>query len=247
MNYRMQIQYDGARYRGWQRQAATGDTIQGKLEAILTRRFGRNIEIDGASRTDAGVHALAQIANFHVADDEAVEPEELQKYINQYLPEDIAVTGVVAAGERFHSQLNATGKTYEYHLIPYGTYDVFARKYAWQMTEPLDIEAMREAAGHVLGSHDFRGFCTKAAKKKSTIRTIRLLEIYETKNEIVIEITGNGFLYNMVRILVGTLVEVGMGLRKADDIPTILEKKERRYAGETAPACGLFLKQIYYE
>ncbi len=150
MNYRMQIQYDGARYRGWQRQAAAGDTIQGKLEAILTRRFGRNIEIDGASRTDAGVHALAQIANFHVADDEAVEPEELQKYINQYLPEDIAVTGVVAAGERFHSRLNATGKTYEYHLIPYGTYDVFARKYAWQMTEPLDIEAMREAAGHVL-------------------------------------------------------------------------------------------------
>ena len=115
------------------------------------------------------------------------------------------------------------------------------------MTEPLDIEAMREAAGHVLGSHDFRSFCTKAAKKKSTIRAIRLLEIYETKNEIVIEITGNGFLYNMVRILVGTLVEVGMGLRKADDIPTILEKKERRYAGETAPACGLFLKQIYYE
>ena len=148
MNYRMQIQYDGARYRGWQRQAATGDTIQGKLEAILTRRFGRNIEIDGASRTDAGVHALAQIANFHVADDEAVEPEELQKYINQYLPEDIAVTGVVEAGERFHSRLNATGKTYEYHLIPYGTYDVFARKYAWQMTEPLDIEAMREAANN---------------------------------------------------------------------------------------------------
>ena len=185
MNYRMQIQYDGARYRGWQRQAAAGDTIQGKLEAILTRRFGRNIEIDGASRTDAGVHALAQIANFHVADDEAVEPEELQKYINQYLPEDIAVTGVVAAGERFHSRLNATGKTYEYHLIPYGTYDVFARKYAWQMTEPLDIEAMREAAGHVLGSHDFRSFCTKAAKKKSTIRTIRLLEIYETKTKLL--------------------------------------------------------------
>ena len=193
MNYRMQIQYDGARYRGWQRQAATGDTIQGKLEAILTRRFGRNIEIDGASRTDAGVHALAQIANFHVADDEAVEPEELQKYINQYLPEDIAVTAVVAAGERFHSRLNATGKTYEYHLIPYGTYDVFARKYAWQMTEPLDIEAMREAAGHVLGSHDFRSFCTKAAKKKSTIRAIRLLEIYETKNEIVIEITSQRY------------------------------------------------------
>ena len=159
----------------------------------------------------------------------------------------MAILCLEEAPERFHSRLNATGKTYEYHLIPYGTYDVFARKYAWQMTEPLDIEAMREAAGHVLGSHDFRGFCTKAAKKKSTIRTIRLLEIYETKNEIVIEITGNGFLYNMVRILVGTLVEVGMGLRKADDIPTILEKKERRYAGETAPACGLFLKQIYYE
>lgn len=247
MNYRMQIQYDGTRYRGWQRQAATGDTIQGKLEAILTRRFGRNIEIDGASRTDAGVHALAQIANFHVADDEAVEPEELQKYINQYLPEDIVVTGVTAAGERFHSRLNATGKTYEYHLLRDGAYNVFARKYAWQMTAPLDIVAMREAAGHILGSHDFRSFCTKAAKKKSTVRTIRLLEIYETKDEIIIEIAGNGFLYNMVRILVGTLVEVGLGLRSPGEIPEIIDKKERRYAGETAPACGLFLKQIYYE
>lgn len=247
MNYRMQIQYDGTRFRGWQRQASTGDTIQGKLEAILTKQFGETVEIDGASRTDAGVHALAQIANFHIREEKAVDPSELQKEINRYLPEDIAVTGVAAAGERFHSRLNATGKTYEYHLMRSGTYNVFARKYAWQMSEPLDIEAMREAAGHLLGSHDFRSFCTKAAKKKSTVRTIRLLEIYETKNEIVIEITGNGFLYNMVRILVGTLVEVGRGQRRPEEIPRILEKRERKAAGETAPACGLFLKQIYYE
>ncbi|MGN1206017.1 MAG: tRNA pseudouridine(38-40) synthase TruA [Eubacterium sp.] len=247
MNYRMQIQYDGARYRGWQRQAATGDTIQGKLEAILSKRFAKNIEIDGASRTDSGVHALAQIANFHIHDEEAVDPTELKDYLNQYLPEDIAVSSVVTAGERFHSRLNATGKTYQYNLLPVDTYNVFSRKYAWQMTEPLDIDSMREAAQYVLGKHDFRSFCTKAAKKKTTVRTIRSLEIFEKKEKVVIEITGNGFLYNMVRILVGTLVEVGTGRRKPQEIPGILEKKERRYAGETAPACGLFLKQIYYE
>ena len=247
MNYRMKIQYDGTRYRGWQRQSDTEWTIQGKIEAILSKRFGRRIEIDGAGRTDAGVHAKAQIANFHVEENETVDPVELQRYINTYLPEDIAIEEMCVAGERFHSRLNTTGKTYEYHLIPAGTTNVFARKYAWKMDVPLDVAAMREAAGYVLGTHDFRSFCTKASKKKSSVRTIRLLEIYERQDEIVIEITGTGFLYNMVRFLVGTLVEVGKGLREPEELSDILEKKERRYAGETAPAWGLFLKQIYYD
>lgn len=245
MNYRMIIQYDGSRYRGWQRQRSTSDTIQGRIEQVLSRQFGREITIDGAGRTDAGVHALAQVANVHLV--EELLPEELQQILNMYLPEDIRIEKVVVAGERFHSRLNATGKQYEYHLLKNGGYDVFQRKYSWQMTQELDVEQMRKGASLFIGQHDFSAFCAKASKKKSTIRQVREITIKEEKNQIILRFTGNGFLYNMVRIMTGTLVEIGQGKRTVDSVMQALQSGDRKLAGETAPPQGLFLTKVMYD
>ncbi len=250
MNYRLKIQYDGTRYKGWQRQGGTRSseaTIQGRIESVLTRFAGEEIQIDGAGRTDAGVHAKEQIANVHLPEGVSPEPEELRTYLNAYLPEDIRITAVERAGERFHSRLNATGKRYEYHIIKVNGENVFQRKYAWKMSGILEVEQMRKAAERLIGSHDFRSFCAKASKKKSTVRNIHCITLEETEQELTIFFEGNGFLYNMVRIMVGTLVEVGLGKRTPEEIPDILARKERKYAGETAPAQGLFLAKVYYD
>lgn len=245
MNYRMVIQYDGARYKGWQRLDSSPDTIQGKIEQVLSRWLGREIQIDGAGRTDAGVHAVAQIANVHLK--EHFEVDEIKNYLNEYLPEDIRILKVEVAGERFHSRLNATGKVYEYHVLTKDGVDVFKRKYCWQMQEKLDVKAMREAAAFLIGQHDFRGFCTKASKKKSTIRQLDSIDIVEEGSTIVLRFEGNGFLYNMVRILTGTLVEVGMGKRDPQSMLDVLQRGERKLAGVTAPAQGLFLVAVKYD
>ena len=245
MNYRMVIQYDGGRYRGWQRQGNSTDTIQGKIEQVLSKWLGHEVEIDGAGRTDAGVHALAQVANVHLQ--EHLDVREMQQYLNEYLPEDIRIMSVEMAGKRFHSRLNATAKVYEYHLLKKGCYRVFARRYNWQMTEMLDVPKMREASKILLGQHDFKGFCTKAGKKKSTVRRIDAIDITESEEAITLHFEGNGFLYNMVRILTGTLVEIGEGKREVQSIERILQDGERRLAGETAPAHGLFLVEVKYD
>ena len=244
MNYRMVIQYDGGRYRGWQRQGNSTDTIQGRIEQVFSKWLGHEVEIDGAGRTDAGVHALAQVANVHLQ--EHLDVREMQQYLNEYLPEDIRIMNVEMAGERFHSRLNATAKVYEYHLLKKDCYRVFARRYNWQMTEILDVPKMREASKILLGQHDFKGFCTKAGKKKSTVRRIDAIDITESEEEITLHFEGNGFLYNMVRILTGTLVEIGEGKREAQSLERILRDGERRLAGETAPAQGLFLVEVKY-
>lgn len=243
-NYRLKIQYDGTRYRGWQRQKDGGDTIQGRIENVLTRMAGRAVEIDGAGRTDAGVHARCQVANVRL--EENWDAVRLRNQLNEYLPEDIRILEVEQAGERFHSRLNAAGKIYEYHLLKKDCYDVFARKYSWQMDKALDTEQMRQAAELLLGQHDFRGFCTKASKKKSTVRRIDAIEIRETEQDIFLRFTGNGFLYNMIRILTGTLVEIGAGEREKSSITEILAAGDRRLAGETAPAQGLTLIEVKY-
>lgn len=244
-NYRFKIQYDGTRYHGWQRQKSGSDTIQGKLEQMLTRQMGRPIEIDGAGRTDAGVHAREQVAHAHL---DLTEPlDEWKDRFNEYLPEDIRILEIEPAGERFHSRLNATGKVYEYHLCKKGCADVFTRKYHWQMTEELDVDKMRSAARLLLGQHDFKGFCTKASRKKSTVRRVDAVAIRETQNDIFLRFEGNGFLYNMVRILTGTLVEIGSGRREVSCIPEILDKGERQLAGPTAPAQGLTLLKVRYD
>ncbi len=247
MNYRIKVQYDGTRYQGWQRQSGSPATIQGKLEDVLSRQAGRPVRIDGAGRTDAGVHAVEQIANVHLDEAFALSPEELRAVMNEYLPEDIRILQVEKAGERFHSRLHATGKQYRYHLMKWDSDHVFRRKYSWKMTEALDIPSMQKAAGHLLGEHDFKSFCTKASKKKSTVRRLTRIQIEETEHEVVLTFEGSGFLYNMVRILTGTLVEVGTGSRSPDEMSGILEQRERKYAGETAPAKGLFLVKVFYD
>ena len=209
MNYRLILQYDGSRYDGWQRQGNTEKTVQGKIEEVLSRLLEEPVEIDGAGRTDAGVHALGQTANFHT--ERKLDPEELKAALNQFLPEDIGVLRAEEVPERFHSRLNARGKTYRYRVATGEEKNVFERKQIYPLDQPLDVDAMRRGAALMIGEKDFRGFSSMKKTKKSTVRRLESIEIREVSGELRLEFTGNGFLYNMVRILTGTLLEIGMG------------------------------------
>ena len=244
MNYKLTIEYDGTRYDGWQRQSTTEQTIQGKIERVLSRMTGKDIEIDGAGRTDAGVHARGQTANVHLGF--YGSDEEILEYLNEYLPDDIGIVSVERVPERFHARLWATGKCYSYRIGTDSCKSVFDRKYRYPLGKKLDVEAMRRAASDLLGTHDFRSFCGNPRMKKSTVRTIEKILIEELEHEVKITYTGNGFLQYMVRILTGTLIEVGLHQRKEDSMPWLLEQKERKLAGVTAPAQGLCLEQVYY-
>lgn len=244
INYKMVIAYDGSRYNGWQKQGNTKDTIQGKLEKVLEKLEGREVEVIGAGRTDAGVHALGQVVNVKL--ESKINEEMLLQYLNQYLPEDIALLSVKEVPMRFHSRLNATEKTYLYRIYRSEIPNPFIRKYTVTITEKLDIEKMRIAAEFLIGEHDFKSFCSLKKSKKSTIRTLYSITIEEIEEEVRISVRGNGFLYHMVRIIVGTLLEVGTGKKKPEEIEQILEKGERQAAGKTAPAHGLFLKEVKY-
>ena len=248
-NYKLILQYEGTRYQGWQRQESTGNTIQGKLEALLTKMTGAPVEIQGSGRTDAGVHALGQVANFHA--DITMSPEEVRDYMNRYLPEDIAVIQAEEVPERFHSRLNARGKTYRYQIVNGKVPSVFDRRYSWYIEEPLDTEAMKRAAAYLTGTHDFQAFTSAKKGKKSTVRTIDSICITTERcagnDKIILSFSGDGFLYHMVRILTGTLVEVGKGLRAPEDIPGLLEQKDRQQSGALAPAQGLTLVEVRYE
>ena len=244
MNYRFDIQYDGTRYGGWQRQKTTDNTIQGKIEEVLFRMTGSPVLIQGAGRTDAGVHALGQVANGHV--DSRMSCEEICDYMNHYLPEDIEILRVSQVSERFHSRLNAREKLYRYRIGIGSHKNVFERKYLCPLHETYDVEAMEEAAGYLTGTHDFRSFCANKKMKKSTVRTIYEIRITELPKELQIDYRGDGFLYNMVRILTGTLIEIGRGSRKPEEIQAILEGRDRGLAGFTAPARGLTLVEVGY-
>lgn len=243
-NYKMVLQYEGTRYRGWQRQESTDNTIQGKLESILTKMCGYPIEIQGAGRTDAGVHARGQVANFHIEEEQSAE--QIMNYVNQYLPEDIAVISMEQVPERFHSRLNAKGKTYCYQIIQSPIPHVFERRYAHRIEKRLNVEEMRRAAEFLTGKHDFASFTSTKKSKKSTVRTIEKIELEETGDMLRIKYSGDGFLYHMVRILTGTLIEVGTGERRAEDICAILEAGKRECAGHLAPAVGLTLMEVRY-
>ena len=246
----MTVQYDGSRYKGWQKQGNTDQTIQGKLESVLERMCGYPVEVHGSGRTDAGVHARGQVANFHMKNHPAGNGLEschdMAAYLNCYLPDDIAVTELKQVEERFHSRLSATEKTYLYRIRRSSIPDVFQRKYTYTMTEPIDVHAMNQAALYLIGEHDFKAFCGNRHFKKSSIRMIYNVQILEVDNELQIRITGNGFLQNMVRILVGTLIEVGLGRRKAEDMESILVSRDRNQAGATMPAQGLILEHVGY-
>lgn len=259
MNYKLTLQYDGTKLNGWQKQGNTDNTIQGKLEAILERMYGQYVEIHGSGRTDAGVHALGQVANFHtpseachaqeVSSGEKVKAyfaEEIKSTLNEYLSKDIRVLKVEAVDERFHARLSAKAKTYEYRIDNGEIANVFQRKYVMREETALNLEAMRQAAGYLIGTHDFKTFCANKKMKKSTVRTIYSMEIEEKDGIVSIKYNGNGFLYNMVRILTGTLIEVGRGKRKPEEMQSILDAMDRGAAGFTAPAQGLFLVEVEY-
>lgn len=243
-NYKAVIEYDGTRYSGWQKQGNTHNTIQSKFEDILFKMTGRKCEIFSSGRTDAGVHAKGQVANFKADTD--MTCCEIKEYLNSYLPTDIGVLSVEEVDERFHSRLNAKRKTYVYRMYKGSKLPVFERNYICPINADADIGRMREAAKFFLGTHDFKSFCTKKKMKKSTVRTIFSLDVCEKGNEIDIEICGNGFLYNMVRIISGTLLYVGLGKIGLDNIPQIIEAKDREKAGETMPAKGLCLVKVEY-
>lgn len=243
-NYKIIVQYDGTRYKGWQVQKSTDMTIQGKLQDVLSTMIGQEVEVIGSGRTDAGVHAYGQVANFHVP--AHFKAHEIMDYLNHYLPMDIAVISIEEVDERFHARYHAVSKTYVYRIHTSAIPNVFERKYMYTYTNPLNIEQMRQAAGLMLGTHDFMAFCGNKKMKKSTVRTVTAINIEEKENEIQISYTGDGFLQQMIRIMTGTLIEVGNGTKKVEDIPRILESKVRENAGYTVPAEGLSLKHVVY-
>ena len=242
-NLRLDVCYDGTRYRGWQRLPGKDDTIQGKLETALSRILGEPIEISGSGRTDAGVHARGQVANFRC--ESTMPAAEILENLRRYLPEDIGIYSCRDVSPRFHARLNAKEKTYLYRIWYSDAPCVFDRRYVAVMREDFDLGAMEQAAAHLCGEHDFSAFCGNAKMKKSTVRFIRSIEIQKDENELRLYFTGNGFLHNMVRILVGTLVEVGRGERKSESISELFGGK-RAEAGFLAPAQGLCLMEVQY-
>lgn len=246
--YCLTLQYDGTRYNGWQKQGNTPNTIQEKLETLLSRLYETPVEIAGSGRTDAGVHALAQTASFHIDRQlDHYSAEELPKQLNQYLPEDIRVLGCQKKNERFHARLLAKSKVYEYRIDTGTTADVFRRRYALHIPEPLDLSAMKEAAVHLIGTHDFKSFCSNKRMKKSSVRTLYAIDFLTDGRFLTIRYCGNGFLYHMVRILTGTLIEVGLHQKSPLDVVDILERQDRSLAGYTVPPQGLFLVSVSYE
>ena len=243
-NYKITIQYDGTRYNGWQRQGNTKNTIQERFENVLEKMCGKKTEIFSSGRTDAGVHALCQVANFKCEVD--MTCDEIMAYLNHYLPEDVKVTSTEEADERFHSRLNAVSKTYEYSIAT-AKPDVFIRKYVYTVECAPDVQKMLEASKKLLGTHDFKGFSSLGKTKKSTVRTINSIDVAMDDDIIRITINGNGFLYNMVRIISGTLYEIGTGKLDPSVIDKVFETCTRENAGVTFPAQGLKLVGVYYE
>ena len=242
-NLRLDLCYDGTRYRGWQRLPGKDDTIQGKLETTLSRILDESIEISGSGRTDAGVHAKGQVANFHC--DSTMTAEEILSRLRRYLPEDIGIYSCRDVSPRFHARLNAKEKTYCYRIWNSEEPCVFDRRYVAVMEETLNLDAMNRAAALLCGEHDFSAFCGNAKMKKSTVRFIRSIEVKCVGKEVQLRFTGNGFLHNMVRILVGTLIEVGRGERDIATIPELFGSR-RAEAGFLAPAKGLCLEEVMY-
>ena len=242
-NLRLDICYDGTRYRGWQRLPGRDDTIQGKLETALSRILGEPVEISGSGRTDAGVHAMGQVANFHC--ESAMPPEEILAQLRRFLPEDIGIYSCKEASARFHARLNAREKTYRYRIWNSESPCVFDRRFVAVMPEELNLSAMKQAATHLLGQHDFSAFCGNAKMKKSTVRNLYRLTIERHGEEIHLIFTGDGFLHNMVRILVGTLVEVGRGERTPESMDALFGGR-RCESGFLAPPQGLCLMEVIY-
>lgn len=243
-NFKLLIEYDGTRYYGWQRQP-NQNTIQGKLESVLSAMCQKEVEVIGAGRTDGGVHAKGMVANVNL--DTQLSAEEIRNYLNRYLPDDIEVWEVKEASPRFHARYNAIGKTYRYTCFDGDVKPVFDRKYYTRLEEKPDVELMRRGAEVLTGQHDFRNFCVNPRMKKSTVRCVDQILIERDGGYIRFTFHGTGFLQNMVRIMVGTLLEVGCGRMTVEQVRQVLENPERQKAGPTAPAQGLCLMSVDYD
>lgn len=249
----LKIQYDGSSYSGWQRLTAAKRTVQAILEQCLSEILEEEITVIGSGRTDTGVHAIEQTANFHTDSD--IGTEILREQMNRLLPDDICILAIREVDKNFHSRYKAVSKTYEYRIEVGERQSVFTNRYCYFAQQSLDIKSMEKAALCLIGEHDFKGFSTDRKDGKSTVRTIYDIKIYSYKNlthfrpieEIRIQINGNGFLYNMVRIIAGTLIEVGEGKRKPECIIDILKSKNRELAGMTAYPQGLYLLTVRYQ
>jgi len=245
-NFRITVQYDGTRYQGWQRLAAgsEGRTIQGRLEGVLCRLTGERVAVVGASRTDAGAHAAAQVANFRTRAE--LTAEAVLSAFGRYLPADIIVTAVEETDLRFHARYLARSKLYVYRICNRPFPDVLRRGYALHVAAPLDVEAMRASGRLLVGEHDFRAFTSAKLSRKSTLRTLLSFELDAKEGRLDLLYEGDGFLYNMIRIITGTLMEVGAGGRAADDVARVLDCRVRAEAGPTVSAHGLCLLAVRY-
>ena len=247
-NYKLLLSYDGSRYFGFERQKDQELTIQGKLEAVLSampRNDTEKVETFSAGRTDAGVHARGMCCNVFL--DTNLTEEEIQEYCNHYLPEDIGINSVKKASERFHARYLARGKVYRYSCYIGKNKDVFERKYLYHLEEEPEIEEMKRAGAYLVGEKDFKSFSGNPKMKKSTVRKIFNIDILRNGNILRVYFHGSGFLQYQIRIMVGTLLEVGYHKKRAEEMEEILLSKDRRRAGYTAPAKGLCLMKVEYD
>jgi tRNA pseudouridine38-40 synthase len=243
-NFKITIEYDGSAYHGWQRQAEDR-TIQGEIEKALMTMTGDRITVTGSGRTDAGVHALNQTANFRCAT--SLTPEVFLKGLNSLLPEDIVLISCKVVPETFHARYDVKSKVYHYRILNRWLPVAISRQYAWHIRKKLDVSAMQEAIRWIIGSHDFKAFEGSGSPRASSVRGIINADIVKTDDDyLVLKIEGDGFLKFMVRNIVGTLVDVGLDKITSDDFKQILVSKDRNLAGITAPAHGLFLIEVKY-
>ncbi|MCI8570307.1 MAG: tRNA pseudouridine(38-40) synthase TruA [Lachnospiraceae bacterium] len=240
---KMTVAYDGTAYYGWQIQPGV-PTIEGELNRALSGLLQEDIQVIGASRTDSGVHALCNVAVFDT--DARIPGEKISYALNQRLPEDIRIQKSEETAQDFHPRHCKSRKTYEYRILNRQFPLPTRRLYAYFTYVPLDLEKMRQAAAPLVGEHDFKSFCSPSAAVESTIRTIYDLTVEKERDEIIIRVCGGGFLYNMVRIIAGTLMEAGRGNMQPEQVKEILAAKDRRAAGPTAPACGLTLVEYKF-
>ncbi len=244
-NFKLTIEYDGSSYHGWQKQKNEA-TIQGEIEKAAKVITGQKVTLIGSGRTDAGVHAFGQVANFHC--DTKIVPEALLRGLNSLLPEDIVIKACTLAHENFHARYDITSKIYNYKILNRTISAAISRQYAWHIRKKLDIKAMRSAICHVIGSHDFKAFEAAGSPRSHTTRCVTKADLIKKDMDyLVFEIEADGFLRYMVRNIVGTIVDVGLNKTTPDDFKRILLSKDRARAGATAPPRGLFLMQVNYK
>jgi len=246
-NIKLVIAYNGAAYHGWQRQADNLPTVQQAVEDAAAKVMGHRVVLHGAGRTDAGVHADGQVANFHTPN-MAIPLAGMRRAINSKLPGDIAIRSAALAADEFHASRSAVGKTYRYRIFVAPAKPVSLHRQVYHYPfHALDVGVIQNAAGRLIGTHDFRGFATSSDQRDSTVRTIFRCEAAEWGDEIHVTVQGDGFLYNMVRNIVGTLVEIARGHFPPERIDLILSSGDRADAGPTAPPDGLSLVSVYYD